>query len=394
MTMKSVDLPHLRSVVLAGHVGSGKTTLAEQLMFKAGAIPRLGQRGRWDRPPRLRARGAEAPRVAEPRGRHVRARRDADLAGRHARLPGLHRRRHRRLRRGRRRDLRHGRLGRRRGGARARPSRSAARPAPPRASSSTSATARTPTRPRRSTRCGRRSATRSRRSSWPSARPTRSAATWTSSTARRSRWDGTTEVEIPIPDDMADEVARRRDQLLEAASEADDDVLTKYLEGEDIADHELEAVPAQGRQGQRPRAGPRRQRGQGHRAARAARRDRPLSPLPGRRAAGHGDRQGRRHGRGRGRRGRAAPRPRLQDDGGPVRRPADVPARHVGDAQVAGPRLEHHPRRGRADRPAAPAPRQGAGADRRAQGRRDRRRREARRDRDRRHASATARSGR
>ena len=40
MTMKSVDLPHLRSVVLAGHAGAGKTTLAEQLLFKAGAIPR------------------------------------------------------------------------------------------------------------------------------------------------------------------------------------------------------------------------------------------------------------------------------------------------------------------------------------------------------------------
>src|SRR6186713_1131315 len=43
MTMKSVDLPPLRSVVLAGHAGAGKTTLAEQLMFKAGAIPRLGR---------------------------------------------------------------------------------------------------------------------------------------------------------------------------------------------------------------------------------------------------------------------------------------------------------------------------------------------------------------
>ena len=43
MTMKSVDLPHLRSVVLAGHVGAGKTTLAEQLLFRAGAIPRLGR---------------------------------------------------------------------------------------------------------------------------------------------------------------------------------------------------------------------------------------------------------------------------------------------------------------------------------------------------------------
>ena len=43
MTMKSVDLPHLRSVVLAGHAGAGKTTLAEQLLYRAGAIPRLGR---------------------------------------------------------------------------------------------------------------------------------------------------------------------------------------------------------------------------------------------------------------------------------------------------------------------------------------------------------------
>ena len=43
MTMKSVDLPHLRSVVLAGHTGAGKTTLAEQLLFRAGAVSRLGK---------------------------------------------------------------------------------------------------------------------------------------------------------------------------------------------------------------------------------------------------------------------------------------------------------------------------------------------------------------
>src|SRR6266850_2989876 len=43
MTTKSIDLPHLRSVVLTGHAGAGKTTLAEQLLFKAGAIPRLGR---------------------------------------------------------------------------------------------------------------------------------------------------------------------------------------------------------------------------------------------------------------------------------------------------------------------------------------------------------------
>src|SRR5213593_3231535 len=43
MTMKSVDPAHLRSVVLAGHAGGGKTTLAEQLLFRAGAIPRMGR---------------------------------------------------------------------------------------------------------------------------------------------------------------------------------------------------------------------------------------------------------------------------------------------------------------------------------------------------------------
>jgi elongation factor G len=54
------------------------------------------------------------------------------------------------------------------------------------------------------------------------------------------RGDGKAETEVPIPDHLADEVARRRDQLLEAAAEADDDVLVKYLEGEEISDGELE----------------------------------------------------------------------------------------------------------------------------------------------------------
>jgi elongation factor G len=51
---------------------------------------------------------------------------------------------------------------------------------------------------------------------------------------------GGKEVEVPVPANLADEVALRRDQLLEAASEADDDVMTKYLEGEEISDAELE----------------------------------------------------------------------------------------------------------------------------------------------------------
>ena len=71
MTMKSVDLPHLRSVVLTGHVGSGKTTLAEQVLFRAGAIPRLGRVD--DGTAHLDFEPEEQKRpLAEPRGRDVR----------------------------------------------------------------------------------------------------------------------------------------------------------------------------------------------------------------------------------------------------------------------------------------------------------------------------------
>jgi elongation factor G len=42
-----------------------------------------------------------------------------------------------------------------------------------------------------------------------------------------------------IPAELADEVQRRRDQLLEAAADADDEVLMKFLEGEEITDEEL-----------------------------------------------------------------------------------------------------------------------------------------------------------
>jgi elongation factor G len=54
-------------------------------------------------------------------------------------------------------------------------------------------------------------------------------------------WSGGKRSETDIPAELSDEVALRRDQLLEAAAEADDDVLTKYLEGEEVSDAELEA---------------------------------------------------------------------------------------------------------------------------------------------------------
>jgi elongation factor G len=54
-------------------------------------------------------------------------------------------------------------------------------------------------------------------------------------------WEKGKRSEVEVPAELADEVARRRDQLLEAAAEADDEVLTKYLEGQEISDAELDA---------------------------------------------------------------------------------------------------------------------------------------------------------
>jgi elongation factor G len=54
-------------------------------------------------------------------------------------------------------------------------------------------------------------------------------------------WEKGKKSEIEIPAELNDEVARRRDQLLEAAAEADDDVFNKYVEGQEISDAELDA---------------------------------------------------------------------------------------------------------------------------------------------------------
>jgi elongation factor G len=53
-------------------------------------------------------------------------------------------------------------------------------------------------------------------------------------------YEGGKRQEVPIPEDMSDEVALRREQLLEAAADADDEVLMKFLEGEAVSDEELE----------------------------------------------------------------------------------------------------------------------------------------------------------
>ena len=246
MTMKSVDLPHLRSVVLAGHAGAGKTTLAEQLLFKAGAIPRLGRvddgTAHLDFEPEEQKRkeslslavgtfesdgtrislvdtpgypdfiadviegftaadGAiivmDASAGVEAGLEHAVARGARDADGDLL----LHQQERPRERRP---DGRARRAARGRFGEKIAPLQLAIGAA-------------------------------------------ESFEGYVDLVHRKAwRWNGSTEEEIPIPDGLADEVARRRDQLLEAAAEADDDVLTKYLEGEEIADAELEACLRKG----------------------------------------------------------------------------------------------------------------------------------------------------
>ena len=55
-------------------------------------------------------------------------------------------------------------------------------------------------------------------------------------------YEGGTPKEAPIPDDMQTGEEQRREALVEAAAEASDELMNKYLEGEEISDAEIEAA--------------------------------------------------------------------------------------------------------------------------------------------------------
>jgi len=245
MTMKSVDLPHLRSVVLAGHAGSGKTTLAEQLLFRAGAVARAGRvddgTAHLDFEPEEQKRKESlslAVGTFESDGTRISLLDTpgypdfvADVIEGFAAADG--------------------------------------------ALFVMDASGGVEAGLEHAVALGRSTGTAAcffinkgdRENADPTAALDALRATFGNKIAplqlaiggadsfegyvdlvHRKAWrlDGGKEVEIPIPDSLASEVAARRDQLLEAAAEADDDVLTKYLEGEEVSDPELEACLRKG----------------------------------------------------------------------------------------------------------------------------------------------------
>ena len=245
MTMKSVDLPHLRTVVLAGHAGAGKTTLAEQLLFRAGAIPRLGRvdegTAHLDYEPEEQKR-RESLSLAVGTFEHDGTRISivdtpgypdfvADVIEGFAAVDG--------------------------------------------ALFVMDASSGVEAGLEQAVALGRASGRAAcffiNKSDRENADPTAALDALRASFGdkiaplqiaigsadafsgyvdlvhrKAYQWDGSKETEIPIPDELADEVATRRDQLLAAAAEADDDVLVKYLEGEEVSDPELEACLRKG----------------------------------------------------------------------------------------------------------------------------------------------------
>ena len=245
MTMKNVDLPHLRSVVLAGHAGSGKTTLGEQLLFRAGAIPRLGKvddgTSHLDFEPEEQKRRESlslAVATFETDGTRITI---VDTPGyldfAAEVVSGFH--------------AADGALllidagGRVEAGLEQ--SVALARATNTAACFFINKCDRENANPAAALDALREAFGNKIAPLQLAIGAAESFTGYVDLVHRKAyRWDGSKEVEIAIPADLESEVGRRRDQLLEAAAEADDDVLAKYLDGEEITDPELEACLRKG----------------------------------------------------------------------------------------------------------------------------------------------------
>ena len=240
MTLKSHDLAHIRSVVLAGHAGAGKSTLAEQVLFRAGAIPRLGRvddgTAHLDYEPEEQKRHQSLSLAVGTfeHGEHEITLVDTPgypdfvaemIQGFHAADAALF---------------------------------------VVDASGGIEAGLATAVSVGRATntaacfvlnKCDRENADPGRalddlRSTFGNKIAPLHLAIGAADAfsgyvdlvhRKAYRFEGGKETEIPIPAELSDEVARRRDQLLEAAAEADDAVFEKYLSEEEISDAELDA---------------------------------------------------------------------------------------------------------------------------------------------------------
>ena len=188
---------------------------------------------------------------------------------------------------------------------------------------------------------------------------------------------GKTFTEMPVPDAYKERVEQARHEVIEAAVEHDDELMEKYLGGEELSLDEIQRAIRKATIAGHDRAGALRRLVQEQGRAGAARRGDRLPAEPGGRPA---DRRatcrsttrrtstraavGRRAVRGAG----------VQDRDRPVRRPADLLPRVLGLAQVGQLRLQHDEGQAGADRPAAADARQQARGDRGSAGRRHRRR--------------------
>ena len=240
--MKPTTPDMIRNVALISHGGAGKTSLAEAMLFDAGAISRLGtvEAGTtaldWDPDEHRRGQSINlADRLARARRRAGHDRRHARLR----RLPGRCRRGAGGRRRGDRRGRRLGRRrGRHRGGLEA---RRRARPAADGVHQQDGPRERE-LRRRRSTSSRRASARRSR----PVYLPIGSAESFRGYVdvieEHASVYENGQPKEVPIPPELEGIEHSRRDALVEAAAEASDELMMKYLEGEAFTDEEIESA--------------------------------------------------------------------------------------------------------------------------------------------------------